>query len=155
MSPSPFMREALHLAHASIQAGGGPFGAVVVRDGRIVGRGANRVVPELDPTAHAEVVAIRGAAAALGNHDLGGCEIYTSCEPCPMCLGAIQWARLARIHYACTRADAAAAGFDDRTFHEEVTRPAERRAIELVGEGREHGLEVFRAWLAKADRRAY
>ena len=150
-----FMRRAIELALDNIRAGGGPFGAVIAKGARIIAQGANRVTTTNDPTAHAEVVAIREACRALKNFQLEGCELYTTCEPCPMCLGAIQWARLARIHYACTRADAAAAGFDDRTFHEEVTRPAERRAIEIVGEGREHGLEVFRAWLAKADRRAY
>jgi tRNA(Arg) A34 adenosine deaminase TadA len=149
------MSAALELALASIEAGGGPFGAVVVRDGRIVGRGANRVVPAKDPTAHAEVEAIRAAALALGTHDLMACEIFTSCEPCPMCLGAIHWARLARIHFACHRADAAAAGFDDQVFHEALRRPAEERAIPMLADGREQGLAVFRAWLAKTDRRIY
>ncbi len=155
MSLSPFMRAAIDLAHASIAAGGGPFGAVVVRDGRILGGGSNRVVPARDPTAHAEVVAIRAAAAELGTHDLRGCEIFTSCEPCPMCLGAIHWARLAHVHYACTRTDAAAAGFDDQLFHAELTRAPEQRQLPHSHAGREHGLEVFRAWLAKIDRRGY
>lgn len=155
MQPSPFMGVALELAHASIRAGGGPFGAVVVHGGRIVGRGANAVVASRDPTAHAEIVAIRAAAAALATHDLGGCEIYCSSEPCPMCLGAILWARLARVHHACHRVDAAAAGFDDQAFHEELGRDGERRAIPFVNEGREHGLAVFREWLAKTDRRGY
>jgi tRNA(Arg) A34 adenosine deaminase TadA len=149
------MKEAIELAHASIAAGGGPFGAVVTRGGRVVGRGANRVVASADPTAHAEILAIRAAAAELGTHDLGGCEIYTSCEPCPMCLGAIHWARLARVHHACTRADAAAAGFDDLCFYEELALAPERRAIPVLLDGREPGLEVFRAWLAKPDRRSY
>jgi len=150
-----FMSQALELACASIDAGGGPFGALIVRGGRIVGRGSNRVVPARDPTAHAEVVAIRAAATELGTHDLTGCEIYTSCEPCPMCLGAILWARLARIHYACVRSDAAAAGFDDQEFYEELSRRPELRAVPLVPDGREQGLDVFRAWLAKSDRRQY
>jgi tRNA(Arg) A34 adenosine deaminase TadA len=149
------MNLALELARASIHEGGGPFGAVVVRGRRVVGRGQNRVVPSIDPTAHAEVVAIRAAAAELGTHDLGGCEIYASCEPCPMCLGAIHWARIARIHYACTRADAAAAGFDDEDFYAELARPLEQRAVPLVSDGRELGLEVFRVWLAKPDRQRY
>lgn len=113
MSASPFMTLALELARASIETGGGPFGAVVVRVDRILGRGQNRVVPSMDPTAHAEVVAIRAAAAELGTHDLTGCEIFTSCEPCPMCLGAIYWARPARVVFASTAHDAADAGFDD------------------------------------------
>ena len=155
MEPSPSMSAAIDLALASIEAGGGPFGAVVVHSGRIVGRGSNRVVPSRDPTAHAEVVAIRAAAQALGTHDLAGCDIYSCCEPCPLCLGAIQWARLACVHYACTRADAAAAGFDDLAFYEELARAPEQRAIPLRPDGREHALEVFRAWLAKADRHCY
>jgi tRNA(Arg) A34 adenosine deaminase TadA len=149
------MVTALELARASIESGGGPFGAVVVREGRILGRGQNRVVPGQDPTAHAEVVAIRAAAAELRTHDLGGCEIYTSCEPCPMCLGAIHWARLARVHYACSRADAAAAGFDDEAFYAELAKDPEGRSIPMLPDGHEQGLAVFRAWLAKADRRLY
>ena len=155
MSPSPFLELALELARTSIESGGGPFGAVVVRGDRILGRGQNRVVPHSDPTAHAEVVAIRAAAAELRIHDLGGCEIFTSCEPCPMCLGAIHWARLTRVHYACTRADAAAAGFDDAAFYAELARPPEQRLIPMVADGRARGLEVFRLWLAKRDRCRY
>ncbi len=155
MSPAPFLTLALELAHASIEAGGGPFGAVVVRAERVLGRGQNRVVPTRDPTAHAEMVAIRAAAAELGTHDLSGCEIFTSCEPCPMCLGAIYWARLERVHYACHRADAAAAGFDDQEFYAELARPPGQRALLLVADGRERGLEVFRAWLARPDRQRY
>lgn len=155
MSASPFMNQALELAHRSVAEGGGPFGAVVVRGERVVGRGANRVVPSRDPTAHAEIEAIREAASALGTHDLSGCVIFTSCEPCPMCLGAIHWARLERIHYACHRRDAAAAGFDDQAFYDELERPLPQRTIALVPDGREPGLAVFRAWLAKADRHPY
>jgi len=146
---------ALELARQSIESGGGPFGAVVVREQRIMGRGSNRVVPATDPTAHAEIVALRAAALELGTHDLGGCELFTTCEPCPMCLGAIHWARLARVHFACDRRDAAAAGFDDLAFYEELSRPPGERAIPLLGDGRELGLAVFRAWLAKPDRRRY
>jgi len=155
VSPSPFLNLALDLALASIESGGGPFGAVVVRGDRILGRGQNRVVPSADPTAHAEVVAIRAAAAELRTHDLAGCEIFTSCEPCPMCLGAIHWARLARVHYACLRSDAAAAGFDDQTFYDELARPLGERRIPMIAGDRARGLEVFRAWLAKGDRRHY
>lgn len=155
VSPSPFLTLALQLARASIEAGGGPFGAVVVRGNRILGRGQNRVVSSMDPTAHAEIVALRAAATELGTHDLRGCEIFSSCEPCPMCLGAIYWARLERVHHACHRADAAAAGFDDQEFYAELARPPGQRAIPLLASDRELGLEVFRAWLAKPDRRRY
>lgn len=155
VSPSPYLSLAVELALRSIDDGGGPFGAVVVRAGRIVGRGANRVVLARDPTAHAEIVALRAAAEALGTHDLSGCELFTSCEPCPMCLGAIHWARIARVHFACDRHDAAAAGFDDQAFYEELARPLAQRAVPLIAGGRELGLGVFRAWLAKADRRPY
>jgi len=155
VATSRFMDAALELARTSIESGGGPFGAVVVREGRILGRGQNRVVPFRDPTAHAEVMAIRATAAELGTHDLSGCEIYTSCEPCPMCLGAIHWARLARVHFACHRADAAAAGFDDQAFYDEIGRALEHRSIPMVPDGRERGLDVFRAWLANPGRLAY
>jgi guanine deaminase len=155
MNPSPFMSAALELARASIAAGGGPFGAVVVRAGSIVGRGSNQVVTSRDPTAHAEVLAIRDAARVLGTHDLSGCEIFTSCEPCPMCFGAIHWARLARVHFACDRRDAAAAGFDDEAFWRELGRPPEERTLPSVPDGREHGLGVFRAWLANPARVRY
>jgi tRNA(Arg) A34 adenosine deaminase TadA len=155
VSPAPFLDLAIDLALASIGSGGGPFGAVVVRGDRVLGRGQNRVVPHADPTAHAEVVAIRAAAAELRTHDLGGCEIFASCEPCPMCLGAIHWARLARVHYACLRSDAAAAGFDDEAFYSELARPPGERRIPMVAGGRERGLLVFREWLAREGRRSY
>jgi len=155
VSPSPFLRAAIELAHRSIEDGGGPFGALVVREQRIVGRGSNRVVPARDPTAHAEVVALRAAAQALGTHELVGCELFTSCEPCPMCLGAIHWARIARVHFACDRRDAAAAGFDDLAFYEELARPLGERALPMLSDERELGLTVFRAWLAKPDRQRY
>jgi len=122
-----FMREAIRLAQESAATGGGPFGAVVVKDDAIVGRGQNRVVPDRDPTAHAEVLAIRQACRALDTHELGGCEIYASCEPCPMCLGAIYWARLDMVYYSSTRDDAAAAGFDDSLFYYEFGKPLEQR----------------------------
>ncbi len=155
MSASAFMARAIELALESVATGGGPFGAVVVRSGSIVGRGANRVVPARDPTAHAEILAIREACSRLGTHDLARCEIFTSCEPCPMCLGAIHWAHLARIHYACTRADAARAGFDDQVFYAQLALPLEARRIAMIPDGREPGLEVFRAWTAKPDRTPY
>jgi tRNA(Arg) A34 adenosine deaminase TadA len=148
------MRIALELALESIRSGGGPFGAVVVRGERVVGQGMNRVVPYGDPTAHAEVLAIRDAAAALGTHDLGGCEIYASCEPCPMCLGAILWARLGRLHAAARSADAAAAGFDDGRFHAELAGRA-GSVLAREEDGRLEGQAVFRTWLGQPDRRTY
>ncbi len=154
-SREDLMREALRLARESVAAGGGPFAALVVRDGAIVAAGTNRVVPERDPTAHAEVLAIREACRRLGTHRLDGCEIYASCEPCPMCAGAISWARPARVFYAATREDAAAAGFDDARLWEELLRaPAERATPAerlLGGEGR----GPFDAWAAKPDRTPY
>ncbi|MSR63100.1 MAG: nucleoside deaminase [Planctomycetes bacterium] len=144
---------ASELARQSIAEGGGPFGAVVVRERRIVGRGLNRVVLTRDPTAHAEIVAL--AAQELGTHELTGCELFSSCEPCPMCLGAIHWARIARVHFACDRHDAAAAGFDDLAFYAELAGPLGERVLPLLADGRELGLTVFRAWLAKPDRRPH
>ena len=121
-----FMREAIRLARESVETGGGPFGAVIVRDGAIIGRGQNRVVPDKDPTAHAEMLAIRQACRALDTYDLSDCEIYASCEPCPMCLSAIYWARLDRLYYANTRRDAARIGFElsweRRNFQEKEIR---------------------------------
>jgi tRNA(Arg) A34 adenosine deaminase TadA len=155
MSASAPMREAIELALRAVAAGGGPFGAVVVRSGAIVGRGANRVVASADPTAHAEIVAIREACRALGTHELSGCEIFASTEPCPMCLGAIQWARIERVHYACTRADAAEAGFDDLLFHDELGRALPDRRIPMLAEGRAEALAAFLAWRAKPDRNPY
>ena len=149
------MRRAIELARDSVRRGGGPFGAVVVRDGTVIAEGQNRVVPEGDPTAHAEVCAIRNACSALGTHELHGCEIYSSCEPCPMCLAAIHWARLERIHYACNRDDAARIGFDDALLYAELPKPpAERRtpAREFL---REEGLVVFEEWDADPDKAMY
>ncbi|MFQ5745974.1 MAG: nucleoside deaminase [Gemmatimonadota bacterium] len=151
-----FMREAIRLAAESVETGeGGPFGAVVVRDGRIIARGRNRVTSSFDPTAHAEIEAIRAACRALGSFQLEGCEIYCSAEPCPMCLGAIYWARPARVYYAAARSDAAAVGFDDAFIYEEIrVHPAERR-IPLEPLLPEEGLEPLAAWSRKADRIEY
>lgn len=151
-----FLREAIRLSIEKMEAGeGGPFGAVVVRDGRVVGRGWNRVTSALDPTAHAEVVAIRDACSRLGTHALAGCQIYCSCEPCPMCLAAIHWARLDRIIYAATGDDAASAGFDDRAVQREVCLPPDRRSIPAEQALRDEARAAFDAWLAKPDRVAY
>lgn len=154
--PSAFMRRAIELSREHMLAGeGGPFGAVVVRDGRIVGEGWNRVTSALDPTAHAEITAIREACRALGTFELRGCEIYTSCEPCPMCLAAIYWARLDRIWYANTRQDAAGIQFDDEWLYREVARPVDERSLPAGQILREEALEVFRAWEAKPDKIRY
>lgn len=150
-----FLAEAIRLAVANVAAGGGPFGALVVKDGAIVGRGVNRVTRDNDPTAHAEVVAIRDACARLGSFQLTGCTVYASCEPCPMCLAALYWARPARVVYAATVEDAAAAGFDDRFIVEEFRRPPEARSLRLLRLACEDAGAPFRAWAGKADRIPY
>lgn len=153
---SDFLREAIRLAVDSVtRDDGGPFGALVVCDGAIVGRGTNRVTSANDPTAHAEIVAIREACAGLHTFALAGCEIYCSCEPCPMCLGAIFWARLDRIWFAATRDDAAAAGFDDRQFYEELARPLDQRAVPMRQVLDDEGRAPFDAWVRKPDRIPY
>ena len=139
----------------SVQSGGGPFGAVIVRDGEIIARGENRVTVCNDPTAHAEVSAIREAAARMGTYDLSGCEIYSSCEPCPMCLGAIYWARLDRLYYAGTRADAANVGFDDAHIYEELPLEPSQRDLPTESLLREEAQRVFEAWAEKADKKEY
>lgn len=150
------MRRAIALSREKSAAGeGGPFGAVVVQGGTIIGEGWNRVLGTNDPTAHAEIVAIRRACEHRGSFSLDGCEIYTSCEPCPMCLAAILWARLDRIYYANTRDDAAAIGFDDDYFYREVAKPMNELAVParrlLPGEAR----AVFTEWDARPDKVRY
>jgi guanine deaminase len=151
-----FMREAIRLSVEKMQAGyGGPFGAVVVRNGEIIARGYNNVLSSNDPTAHAEVDAIRKACAALGTYQLSDCELYTSCEPCPMCLGAIYWARPKAVYYGNTKEDAAAIGFDDQFIYEEIGQPFEQRSIPMYPLLREEALAGFRAWQEKPDRAEY
>jgi len=141
------MREAIELSLVNMQAGrGGPFGAVVVKDGQIIARGFNQVTSTNDPTCHAEVDAIRKACQVLGNHQLDGCDLYTSCEPCPMCLGAIYWARPRRVFYGNTKADAAAIGFDDQFIYEELDQPMENRKLPMTQLLRDEALAGFRAW---------
>ncbi|WP_367328297.1 nucleoside deaminase [Lentimicrobium sp.] len=148
-----FMAEALRLAEENIASGrGGPFGAVVVKNGEIIARGSNHVTSDNDPTAHAEVVAIREACAALGSFQLDGCEIYCSCEPCPMCLGAIYWARPERIYFAAGRRDAADAGFDDDFIDREISLIPGQRSIPGGQLLREEALHVFRQW-KESDRK--
>jgi tRNA(Arg) A34 adenosine deaminase TadA len=142
-----FMREAIALARRGVQAGhGGPFGALIVRAGQVVGRGWNRVIVDRDPTAHAEILAIREAGASLGDHRLRGCTLYTSCEPCPMCLAAAYWARLERVVFAAGTADAAALGFDDPNILGWMTHAGESGSLPMAQIQREQALEVFRFW---------
>jgi guanine deaminase len=151
-----FMQEAIALSlEGSSQNKGGPFGAIVVKDGKIVGRGYNQVTSSMDPTAHAEVVAIRDACKNLNTFQLDGCEIYTSCEPCPMCLGAIYWARPEKVYYANTREDAAAINFDDSMIYDELQKPFDGRKIPFVQLGREEALKVFENWSNQQGRTQY
>jgi tRNA(Arg) A34 adenosine deaminase TadA len=151
-----FMARAIQLSMDNLRSGdGGPFGAVIVKNGSIVAEGANRVTSTNDPTAHAEVVVIREACARLGVFELNGCEIYTSCEPCPMCLGAIYWARLDRIYYGNVAADASAIGFDDSFIYRELAHPLPQRSIPMVQMMREQALAAFRAWQEKPNKIPY
>ena len=151
-----FMARAIELAKIGVETNaGGPFGCVVVKDGEIVGEGSNSVTSTNDPTAHAEVVAIRNACLALDSFQLDGCTIYTSCEPCPMCLGAIYWARPEQVFYACTRDDAAAVGFDDDFIYKELGKNNGERELELTNLMRDESLEVFAHWAAKPDKTEY
>jgi guanine deaminase len=151
-----FMARAIRLSLENVDSGcGGPFAAVIVNDNRIVAEGANRVTLSRDPTAHAEVIAIRQACHALGVFELKGCEIYTSCEPCPMCLGAIYWARLSRVYYAGLAADAAQAGFDDALIYRELAKPHSERTLPMQQLMREEALAAFQAWKDFPHKTAY
>ena len=150
------MQEAIRLSMEMMRAGkGGPFGAVVVRDGEIISRGWNQVTSTNDPTAHAEIVAIREACRKAGAFLLEGTELYASCEPCPMCLSAAYWARIERVYYGANRADAAEAGFLDEMLYGELAREASKRRVPCIGLGREQALAAFREWKEKADRIFY
>lgn len=150
------MRAAIALAAEGMERGdGGPFGCIIVKEGAIVGRGNNRVTSTNDPTAHAEMVAIRDACSRLGTFQLHGCVLYASCEPCPMCLGAIYWARPERLVYAGTREDAADAGFDDRMIHEEITLPPDHRHLSMEQVLREDAQVLFQRWKQKGDKVRY
>jgi tRNA(Arg) A34 adenosine deaminase TadA len=150
------MRRAIALSAEKMRAGlGGPFGALIARDGKIVAEGFNQVTSNNDPTAHAEVVAIRAACRQLGSFSLQGCEMYTSCEPCPMCLGAIYWARLDRVYYANTRSDAAVIGFDDDHIYREFDKPIDGRAVPFIQLGSEEARQIFQEWLEKPDKIPY
>ena len=150
-----FMRRAIELALDNIRVGGGPFGAVIAKGARIIAEGANRVTATNDPTAHAEVVAIREACHALKNFQLEGCELYTTCEPCPMCLGAIYWARPSRVFYAAAAGDAAAAGFDDAFIYDELKKAHAGRRIPMTQLLRDESLEIFSAWKSQPNKTPY
>lgn len=150
-----FMQMAIDLSVENVANGGGPFGAVIVRDGEVIATGVNRVTATNDPTAHAEVSAIRAACAAVGDFKLTGCTVYSSCEPCPMCLSALYWAGVARIYYGNTKADAKAIDFDDSFIYDEIARDYSERSIPCVNFMRDEALTAFRAWTAKPDKIAY
>ena len=150
-----FMREAIRLADESVQHGGGPFGAVIVKDGEIIAGNSNSVTLDNDPTAHAEVNTIRRACHKLGTFDLSGCTIYTSCEPCPMCLGAIYWARIDRIYYGNNRNDAAEINFADNFIYEELDKTLDQRQLPIIPLLRDKALHSFLLWKEKEDKTEY
>lgn len=151
-----YMREAIRLSVEKMEEGfGGPFGAVIVRNGEIISRGYNRVLSSNDPTAHAEVDAIRKASQVLHSYDLSDCDLYTSCEPCPMCLGAIYWSRFRNVYYGNTRQDAANIGFDDALIYEEIEKPIEERKITMLQLLPEEAKEGFKAWEKYGNKKGY
>lgn len=150
-----FMRRAIRISIDNINQNGGPFGAVIVKDGQIVAESGNRVTENLDPTAHAEIMAIRQACEKLKTFDLSGCEIYSSCEPCPMCLSAIYWARLDALYFANTKEDAKRIDFDDSFIYEQIPLSIEKRSIPTSQHLHEEALEAFRIWEAKTDKICY
>ncbi len=151
-----FLERAIELSRQGMQKGdGGPFGCVIVKDGEIVGEGVNEVLVKNDPTSHAEVVAIRNACKKLNNFQLTGCDVYTSCEPCPMCMGAIYWARPNRVIYANTKSDAAAVNFDDQFIYDEIEKLPQDRYIQFIHLPQEQALDVFLEWKNNGDRKEY
>jgi tRNA(Arg) A34 adenosine deaminase TadA len=149
------MNRAIELAKKNVDRGGGPFGAIIVKDGEIISEASNLVTLEKDPTAHAEIVAIRKASEKLGTHELNECVLYATCEPCPMCLGAIYWARISQVYYAAERSDAASAGFDDSYIYEEIEKPIEKRDLPMK-KILDSGVEVlFQKWDDKTDKQRY
>lgn len=156
MDNKEFMQKAIELSIDNVKSGkGGPFGAVVVKDGKIIAHGANSVTSHNDPTAHAEVMAIREACRVLGTFQLDGCDIYTSCEPCPMCLGAIYWARPNKVYYANTKKDAADINFDDDFIYAEIAKPLNERSLQFIQMSRTEALEAFKLWSTKQDKIDY
>ena len=151
-----FMKKAIEMAVENVYSGrGGPFAALVVKDGKVIGRGTNRVTTSNDPTSHAEINAIRDACARLEHYQLEGCEIYTTCEPCPMCMGAIYWARPARVFYAASRRQAQDAGFDDEFIYEQLALTPEERSLEIVHSKGEDAQRPFDAWMKFEGRTEY
>lgn len=155
MEQNKYMHEAIKISIDNVKNNGGPFGAVIVKDGEIIASGVNRVTDHNDPTAHAEVNAIREASKKLNRFDLSDCEIYTSCEPCPMCLGAIYWARLNKVYFANNKTDAKNIGFDDSFIYDEIEKPFEKRNIPTFQIMRDEALQAFRDWDSKTDKIEY
>ena len=155
MSSDELMRKAIALAEENVANGGGPFGAVIARDGEIIATGVNRVTANHDPTAHAEVSAIRAACKELGTFDLAGCEIYTSCEPCPMCLGAIYWAHIDKMYYGNDKADAKRIGFDDSFIYDEIALTPESRRLSSERMLKDEAVKAFDMWMKKDDKIEY
>lgn len=155
MKHEDYMREAIRLSLENIQQGGGPFGAVIVKNGEIIATGTNRVTANCDPTAHAEVSAIRAAAQRLKTFDLSGCDIYTSCEPCPMCLGAIYWAHIDRMFYGNTKTDAKNIGFDDSFIYDEIDLRIEERSLKAQQLLPEEAIQAFHAWENDTNKTPY
>ena len=155
LTSEELMRKAIELAEENVTNGGGPFGAVIARDGKIVATGVNRVTANHDPTAHAEVSAIRAACKELGTFDLSGCEIYTSCEPCPMCLGAIYWAHIDRMYYGNDKADAKRIGFDDSFIYDEIALSPDERKLESKRMLSSEAVKAFNTWMEKEDKVEY
>ncbi len=155
MSHKEFMQEAIKLSLDSVQNGGGPFGAVIVKDGQIISAKSNSVTLQNDPTAHAEINAIREACRKLQTFDLNGCTIYTSCEPCPMCLGAIYWANISEIYFANTKTDAKNINFDDSFIYDEIDKTYSERKIPTTQMMREEAIKAFKAWEQKEDKIEY
>ena len=149
------MKRTIELAKENIKRGGGPFGALIAKEGKVIAEAANSVRSENDPTAHAEILAIRTAAEKLGTHDLNGCELYTSCEPCPMCLGAVYWAHIDKVYYAATHDDARDVGFDDADMYNEMKKDRSERNIKMDSAFREDSLRVFNLWKEKQDKLEY
>ena len=155
MTHEELMREAIRLSEENVANGGGPFGAVIARDGEIIATGVNRVTASHDPTAHAEVSAIRSACHKLGTYDLRGCTIYSSCEPCPMCLGAIYWARIPELFYCNTKQDAKDINFDDSFIYDELAKNPEDRELDMVRVDNTEAIKAFQLWDKKEDKTPY
>jgi guanine deaminase len=155
MYKDEFMRRAIRLSLDNVKKGGGPFGAVIVKDGKIIATGTNKVTLNTDPTAHAEVEVIRKAAKKLNTYDLSGCELYTSCEPCPMCLSAVYWSRISRIYFGNTKKDAAKIGFRDDFIYKEIDKPLKKRKLKITQHLRDEALMSFEMWDLKSDKIEY